>query len=269
MKTKRKYFVRRGKRGVIYLQERHCGLKLGDCLDTTDERIAEVRRREIHIFVERGDYENRKLKFADIAGTFFEDVTRGRSLSTGISYGIAFDKHLIPWFGEALLCDIQQNDLLEYKRARESQGASEVTLKREMRLFRKLMESKGIIIKPLKEAFIKPAVMIDRFATEPEVLSIIDQTKGEARAVFLVFAYSGLRKSDCLSFKWSDVDFKSGFIKRRQKKTGKIARIPLHEKLLDGLSMVTRGVGDTPIFKLTIRILDYHWVDARAKVGLE
>ena len=56
MGNKTKYFVRRGKRGVLYLQERHCGVKLSDCLGTTDERIAEVRRREIHISVERGDY---------------------------------------------------------------------------------------------------------------------------------------------------------------------------------------------------------------------
>lgn len=43
MGTKNKYFVRMGRRGVLYLQERHCGIKLGDCLHTMDERIAEIR----------------------------------------------------------------------------------------------------------------------------------------------------------------------------------------------------------------------------------
>ena len=78
MKTKRKYFVRRGKRGVIYLQERHCGLRLGDCLHTTDEGIAEIRRREIHIAVERGYYENRKTSFAEAVKEWFPKILRGK-----------------------------------------------------------------------------------------------------------------------------------------------------------------------------------------------
>jgi len=55
METKKKYWRPKTKRGVLYLQERHCGVLLNDCLHTTDERIAERRRREIHIAVERGE----------------------------------------------------------------------------------------------------------------------------------------------------------------------------------------------------------------------
>jgi len=269
METKQKYFRRRGKRGVIYLQERHDGTLLNDCLNTTDAKIAEIRRREIHISVERGDYLNFKVKFKTGADDFVKEITRGSSDNTKRIYRTVFEKHLTPRFGEARFGDIKQSDLLEYKRFRETQGAGQVALTHEMWLFRRYTASKGVIIKPIKDGFVKPAVTVDRFPTEPEVLAIIEQTKGEQKAAFLVLAYSGLRKRDCLAVQWNHIDFQTGFIKKRQKKTGKLVRIPLHEKLLEALARIPRGVGETPVFRCTAKSLDYHWVRARKKVDLE
>lgn len=285
MGTKNKYFRPRGKciseptceelkrkecicPRVLYLDERHCGVKLSDCLHTTDKKIAEIRRREIHIAVERGDYSNYKYKFADIVDEFLDRITCGLAESTKNHYHLIFSSHLIPWFGEARLIDICQNDLLEYKLARESKGVGQVALTQEMWLFRKLLAFKGITIKPLTDGFKKPASVIDRFPTEPEVLSIIDETSDHVKPAFLCMAYSGLRKGDCLGLTWDSIDFRSGFIRHRQKKTGIITRAPLHEILLDIFSMVPRGVGKTKVFKLTRRQLDYAWDNARNKVNL-
>lgn len=255
---------------MIYLQERYYGIRLGDCLGTTDEKIAEIRRREIHIALERGEYQNRKKQFADVVEDFLEAATKGKASSTKVTYKNAFRLHVTPWFGAALLGDIRQGDLLEYKRFRESEGAGQYALTLEMWLFRKLMKSKGVTIELLgDEPFLNPGKVIDRFATEPEVLSIIAHTNGTPKSVFLVMAYSGLRKTDCLSLKWSAVDFHDGFIKHTQQKTGKLAKIPIHEKLADALALEPRGVGNALVFRISKTYLGDCWSRARKKAGLE
>ena len=47
--------VRRGKRKVWYAQCRYMKVRLFDCLETTDRRLAERRLAELKLFIERGN----------------------------------------------------------------------------------------------------------------------------------------------------------------------------------------------------------------------
>ena len=147
MGTKKKYSVRRGKRRVTYLQERHCGLKLGDCLQTADEKIAEIRRREIHVSVERGDYENRKTSFEDAVKVQFPKKLEGKSENTKKRYKVCLNRHSLPWFQGAMLMDILPNDLLEYKEAKGKEGAGESALKIEFYLLRAVLKANNLDLK--------------------------------------------------------------------------------------------------------------------------
>jgi len=269
MGTKKKYFVRRGKRGVLYLQERHCGLKLGDCLDTTDEKIAEIRRRKIHILVERGDYQNRKTSFAEAVKEQLPKMLKGRSENTKKRYKICLNTHLLPWFQNAMIADILPNDLLEYKEARENEGAGESALKIEFYLLRAVLKANNIDLKLPKLSWANPKTKVDRFLTEPELLSILSYLNGESKAIVTFLAYSGLRVSDGLFIKWSSFDFKSGFIRLTQQKTGNAVNIPLHPKLLDALASMPQGIGDVPVFRLNVHTFKKQWRQARKKAGFE
>jgi len=231
MGTKKKYFRPRGKRGVIYLQERYCGVKLSDCLHTTDEKIAEIRRREIHIAVERGDYFNRKTSFAEAVKEQLPKILEGKSERTQSLYKAYLRNHLLPWFQDAMLTNILPKDLLEYKEIREREGAGEATLKAEIHLLRFVLKANNLSLKLPKLSWAKPVNKVERFLTEPELLSILGFLKEEPRAIATFLAYSGLRISDGLFIKWSSFDFKSGFIRLTQQKTGVMVRIPLHPKL--------------------------------------
>ena len=74
---------------------------------------------------------------------------------------------------------------------------------------------------------------------------------------------------DGLSIKWSDFDFKSGFIRLIQKKTGTAVKIPLHQKLLDVLASIPKGIGDIGLFRMKRRTFQYYWDQARRKAGFE
>jgi len=270
METKKAYFRPRGKRGVIYLQERHCGVKLSDCLHTTDERIAEIRRREIHIAIERGDYQNRKRSFAEAVKEQFPKMMKGKSENTKERYKICLDKHLLPWFQDAMLTNILLQDLLEYKEARENEGAGESALKIEFYLLRAVLKANNLDLKLPKLSWLKPGIKVERFLTEPELLSILNHMKGESKMIATFLAYSGLRLSDGLFIKWSSFDFKSGFIRLTQQKTGNAVNIPLHPKLLDSIASIPQGIGDVRVFRMKTKpTFHYYWEQARRKAGFE
>ena len=61
--------------------------------------------------------------------------------------------------------------------------------------------------------------------------------------LFQVGIYTGLRKSDCCSLKWSEVDFDANMIRKlpkKTKRTGKLARVPIHPKLKEILLSLKR-----------------------------
>ena len=69
----------------------------------------------------------------------------------------------------------------------------------------------------------------------------IKKYNGEVGLLFIIGAYTGLRKSDCCLLKWSSVDFKRkvlNVLPIKTKRTGKNAIIPIHEKLLKRLEVL-------------------------------
>ena len=268
----KKYFRRKGKRGVLYLQERHQGVPLWDCLKTTDERIAEIRRREIHIAVERGDYQNFKTLFKDAVKKKEKVLYGGKAEATRKIYAGMLLRHIVPWFGEAPVSEIQPKDLLEYKEHREDMGAGEVGVRQEIWLVSWLLGEFGRVVKlPKRTKYRYPHKPVDKFATHNEVLSIAEGMASLFyRSMALSSAYSGLRKVDVFALRWSMFDFESGFLRRTQQKTGKTIRHPLHPLFIDALSLVPRGIGDTLVYpgakQTTLRD---HWHRARKKVQLD
>jgi len=71
-----------------------------------------------------------------------------------------------------------------------------------------------------------------RYLTSDQVLSLLDQLGDEFRPIAASCFYGGLRVSEALSLKWSDVNFDSGTITVRQGKTeASAATIPLLDPL--------------------------------------
>ena len=160
-------------------------------------------------------------------------MLKGKSEKTQSTYLICLNKHLLPWFQDAMIGDILPNDLLAYKETREEQGASQVPIEIELYLVR---------------------------------------LKGEPKVIATFLAYLGLKVSDGLYIKWSSFDFKSEkgpFIRLFQKKTGKLLRIPMHPNLLDSIASIPQGIGDVRLFRMKKSGFHYHWDRARKKAGFE
>lgn len=62
----------------------------------------------------------------------------------------------------------------------------------------------------------------------------VEEHGGEVGLLFLIGAYTGLRKSDCCLLRWPEVDMSNRVLRvlpKKTKRTGKTAVIPIHRKL--------------------------------------
>lgn len=92
-----------------------------------------------------------------------------------------------------------------------------------------------------------------RELTDEEVKRLCDEADkikehdGEVGLLFLIGAYTGLRKSDCCLLKWTDLDLNNKVIRvlpKKTKRTGKVAIVPIHSKLYSKLSELKRDESD-------------------------
>ena len=86
-----------------------------------------------------------------------------------------------------------------------------------------------------------------RELTDDEVKSLCEEAdkidKDGVGLLFLLGASTGLRKSDCCLLKWANVDLKEKVLRvlpKKTKRNGKVAIVPLSEKLAERLSTLKR-----------------------------
>ena len=132
--------VQRGKRKIWYAQCRYMKVRLFDCLETTDRRLAERRLAELKLFIERGEYRTWKKRFNDLIPVYMETILSKKSVHCQERYGSAIRNHLESFFDGVRLYDIDQNKVVEYKLHREKSKATESTLKKELRVLKDIVK---------------------------------------------------------------------------------------------------------------------------------
>lgn len=78
----------------------------------------------------------------------------------------------------------------------------------------------------------------DKFLDEDDVLKILEFVPEKYRQIYLIAAYSGLRLSNVLYLKWSNIDLAEGWIHVNQSKTGKPVQVPICQKLRSVLNAI-------------------------------
>lgn len=80
-----------------------------------------------------------------------------------------------------------------------------------------------------------------RALTREELASLISAASGEVRTLILLGAATGMRLGDCCTLQWREVDADALCVRKRTRKTGAVAAVPLPPQVLDALGV--RGDG--------------------------
>lgn len=84
--------------------------------------------------------------------------------------------------------------------------------------------------------------------TQEQVRALIAAADGDWKGAILTGFFTGFRLRDVTELRWEAVDFKTGMLRVKTRKTGAVVVLPLHPDLAGWLREQTRGIGKAPIF---------------------
>ncbi len=166
--------------------------------------------------------------------------------------------HLIPFFGRnRKLSDIKPQDVDDYKSLRLKENAAPATVDRELSALRHLINlaerwNKFFGKNPVSIAgLLPPNNQKERTLTHEEQKRLLVSTNEYLRPIILFALNTGMRKSEILTLKWSNVDLKTAIItlEKTNTKSKKLRRIPINtvvRKLM--LELKLKGKGSEYVF---------------------
>jgi len=236
------YMVQRGVNKIWYAQKRINGLRIRDCLGTTDERLARKKFAELELAVERGEYNSFKRDFMEAVHEFLPNAT--------VREEILIRCHLVPYFSDFKIGEINEYEVFKYHEANKHKPES--TLKKEFRCLKKIvcLGNRNFQLPKLKfenkgERFDETQIL-----EESDVLNVIHNfVCGVYRLPCLVAAYSSLRMGNVVNLKKKNVNLMAGWIEVHQTKTGRPVSIPINAKLRNVFKQIkVWPLGDEDLF---------------------
>lgn len=218
------YIIQRGVSKMWYAQKRIRGLRIRDCLGTTDERLARKRMAELELAVERGDYQSYKKDFMVAVKDFLPNAS--------VREEIIIRCHLVPYFSDFKIGEINELEVFKYHEINKRKPES--TLKKEMRCLKKIvcLGNRKFQLPKLKYQNKGERFNETQILEESDVLNVIHNYVYEIYKIpCLISAYSALRMGNVVNLKKKNVDLKEGWLNVNQTKTGRPVSIPINAKL--------------------------------------
>lgn len=195
-----------------------------------------------------GQKKSKNLSMLEFANLYMENYAKKHKKSWSEDQR-RLDKNILPSLANRKIQSVTRNDVLSIHNTMGARAPYEAN--RTIRLLSKMFEvakewnyldhsnnnpAKGIkLFKEIKR---------DRWLTHnelPKLIEAVDQEQNlYARIAIWLYLLTGMRKSELLTAKWSDVDFERREIRLSETKAGRVHYIPLSEAAIDLLTRVPR-----------------------------
>lgn len=261
-------FKRKGKKDVTWcIAYYHNGKQVREKVGTIKEGVTERQAKEA-LKARMGDIVKGKFDIAKTKSypTFKqlmqEYLEWSESNKRSFERDISSSKHLLPFFGNKRINEIDNWFIEKYrmKRKQEIKSLSKnkdkpvedisfATINREVALlkhfFTKAVEWGKLENNPSKGIKMFKEKGKDRYLEEGEIKSLInacDETQNkDLKGMVLMGIYAGLRLSEVLNLKVSDLDFKNEIINLEHTKNGDRGKVPIVECLKSHLQEHLKG----------------------------
>jgi integrase len=158
---------------------------------------------------------------------------------------------LKPTFAGKRLADITPFMIERYKQTRKAQGRSEVTINRELaflkNLFTQAITWGKVTENPVKQVrLFREDNARTRFLTEEEEARLLAHCNPHLKPLVITALHTGFRKSELLSLRWANVDFRHRLIKveAAYTKTHEARSVPMTETLTATLKSLKMSAAD-------------------------
>ena len=239
---------RRGNRYVVAYRD-----PAGTQRRRTAATLAEARalKAELTTDVNRGEYrEQSRLTFAEYTAewvrTYTGRTSRGIRATTLEEYANDLNSHILPVLGRRRLADIEPRDVKILAADLAAGGRRPSTVRTIMApvkaLFATALEDGLIRINPCAGMRLPGGTTPDRHAralTEDELAAVLAETPVEWRVLVRFLSQTGLRTSEMLALRWSDIDLEA-------------RRVRVRRRIYKGIEDAPKsryGIRDVPISK--------------------
>jgi integrase len=161
-------------------------------------------------------------------------------------------KNLLKDFSGKMISKISVYEVEEYKNKRKEE-VEPATVNREIgclkHMFNKavewnyLAENKLLKVKKFKE----PPGRV-RYLTDEEIERLLHCCADYLKPIVILALNTGMRKSEILNLKWSNVDLKNRVITINKTKNNEIKIVPINDILYNTLAKIKKGNGDQFVF---------------------
>ena len=182
------------------------------------KRQAQQREHQIKAQALQGKWDiflMEDVRFNILVEKYLRDAEVSKSRSTFVADRSRIDKHLIPVFGKMMVRRITTQKVDEYKAKRVHEGAAPKTVNNELGVLSHMLKKAqdwNLVDKNVVARVEKMKVVINppRFLSQSEIQRLIEAAEGShIYALILTGLHTGMRKSELLNMKWSDIDFEN------------------------------------------------------------
>ena len=252
--------------------------RIGPCLTVAREREAKIKASLV------ADEYQSHLDQATRLKSFFEKLYlpwAKRSKKSWDYDRMRFYKHVLPFFGDIRLRDIEVRDIERFKEHRLGDGCKNATVNRDLALLRALFNKaikwgKYSGTNPVSIAGLLPEnnEHVARFLSKDEAQRLLEALPPETRPIFEFALATGIRIGNILDLKWTQIDINSRIIHLPRTKSGRALRLPLSDWALSILERIPRHIRSEYVFCRSIdgkRYKDIHggFKNALKRAGLD
>ena len=266
--------IQRGARKLWYADCRVKGVRLRDCLGTTDFRLAEKCLKRLEIEIEEGRYKAWKYTFEECCTRYFDQDLIKKSKHSQDRYSSIVRIHLIPVFKGMLIkdiifCDPLTGHSMLNKFFDERLYMPESSLKKIARVLKDVISKSSTDFTMPSLNHVNKGFYQTRFLSEEQALLIIEHLPSKYKTLAMLMAYTGLRLGDAKNLDFNKINLKERLIITDIGKTGSQVKIPIANKLFESLTSgnVVPLYGDGGLFPFTKRSFQKAWSKAAKKVG--
>jgi|TARA_Y100000031_G_scaffold93788_1_gene102900 integrase len=236
-------------RGQIWWTKiKHDGKKVEKSLGTSNRKLAQAIEAKIRIEIIEGRYfkkpKGNKFTVASLIAKYLDEHSRSNKAEITYKNDKYFSKRILQHFGDKYLSDVRPRDISKFITDRRNDGVSDVTINHELRLLRhayNLAIRNWELVDETPFAKIKiPSgdVRRVRYLFPDEEKNLMNALPKWLKPIVVIARETGLRLSNIVYLKWSEVNIFSKMIILERTKNGEPHSVPMTENVCNILRML-------------------------------
>ncbi len=240
------------KNGKWFAAIKFKGRMVGTSLDAYEHERAKAAMNLGRLLeqIERGEEPNQlKKKFQTMVPRYWEQfekrIERKKTESIRYRNEIVIQLHLIPFFGETKIEDINEETIRDFVKSRERKGTAKSTLKKELRVLKDILVLANPVFEMPEIDFKNKGKTQSRALTMEEVLHVQKFVPDQSREfgktyemIYQILAFTSMDIKEVVNLNWDQIDLETGWIKSNRFKTGNAVKIPICKRLNDLLRSI-------------------------------